>query len=109
MRIPETAAPRIKNRSWTLTAKLKADGTKTQGVIMAFGGVAAGMAFYVRDGVPVFDYDYFEEHTMIKSGKPLPAGEATVELDFNYEGGGLGKAADIALKVNGEKVGEGKV
>jgi hypothetical protein len=44
-----------------------------------------------------------------KGDKPLPAGEATVEVDFAYAGGGAGKGASIALKVNGEKVGEGKM
>ena len=46
----------MKNRSWTLTARVKANGKKTHGVVMAFGGVAAGMVLYVRDGVPIFDY-----------------------------------------------------
>lgn len=39
----------------------------------------------------------------------MPDGKATVRLDFNYAGGGTGKAADIVLSIDGEKVGEGKV
>ncbi|TWT35121.1 Arylsulfatase [Posidoniimonas corsicana] len=108
-RIAEPAAPPMKNNSWTLTAKLTTDGADTEGVVMGFGGVAAGMVLYVDAGVPVFDYNYFEKHTVVRGDKPLPAGEATVELDFDYAGGGAGKGADITLKVNGQEVGSGRM
>lgn len=108
-RIAESAAPPMKNNSWTLSAKVKGDGAKTQGVIMAFGGVAAGIVLYMKDGVPVFDYNYFEKHTVIKSSKQLPAGEATVDVVFDYAGGGLGKGAKLAMKINGETVGEAQM
>jgi arylsulfatase len=45
----------------------------------------------------------------VKASQPIAAGDATVELDFNYGGGGLGKGADLVLKVNGQKVDEGKM
>ncbi len=79
-RIAEPAAPPMKNRSWTLTARVNTEGEQTDGVIMAFGGVAAGMTLYLDKGVPVFDYNYFEDHTLVKGKEPLPAGESTVEL-----------------------------
>ena len=109
VRIAEPAAPPMKNNSWTLTAKVKTEGADTQGVVMAFGGVAAGMVLYVRDGVPVFDYNYFEEHTVLKGNKPLSAGLATVEVNFTYAGGGAGKGAKLTLTVNGEKVAADKM
>jgi arylsulfatase len=108
-RIAEPAAPPMKNRSWTLTANVNTDGAQTQGVIMGFGGVAAGIVLYVKDGVPIFDYNYFEEHTVLKGDKPLPVGEATVELDFDYQGDKAGGPAALALKVNDETVAEGKM
>ena len=66
----------MKNHSWTLTAKVKTEGAKTQGVIMAFGGVAAGLVLYVKDGVPVFDYNYFEKHTVDEGFGDAPPGGA---------------------------------
>ena len=75
---------------------------------MAFGGVAAGMVLYLQGGVPVFDYNYFEDHAVVKGDQPLPVGEATVEVDFDYQGGKeAGKGAAIALKVNGKQVAKG--
>ncbi|WP_312362602.1 arylsulfatase [Ensifer sp.] len=109
-RLAETAAPQMKNRSWSLTAKVTSSGADTQGAIMAFGGVSAGMVFYVKDGKPVFDYNWFEDHYVIKSDTPLPTGDAVVRLDFDYEGGKeLGKAASAAIFVNDKKVAEGKI
>lgn len=108
-RIAEPAAPPMKNRSWTLTAKVKTEGAQTEGVIMGFGGVAAGMSLYVDAGVPVFDYNLFEDHTVVESTEPLPEGEAVITIDFAYQGGEgeAGKGADITLSVNGSAVATG--
>ncbi len=71
IRIPETAAPPMKNNSWTLTAKLNANGADTEGVVVGFGGLAAGLSLYFDGGVPVFDYNYFDDHTTLKGSEPL--------------------------------------
>jgi arylsulfatase len=108
-RIAEPAAPPMKNNSWTLTAKVKTEGEKTEGAVMAFGGVAAGIVLYIDKGVPVFDYNYFEDHTIVKGNVPVPAGEATLEVVFDYQGKKLGGPAAITLKVNGKSVSTGKM
>ncbi|SNT03652.1 sulfatase-like hydrolase/transferase [Pseudomonas segetis] len=108
--LPETAAPQMKNRSWTLTAGIKTEGSKTSGVVMAFGGVAAGISIYLDKGVPVFHYNWFEENRyIIKGDKPLPAGESTLKVDFVYDGGGAGKGGMATISVDGKKVAEGRV
>jgi len=108
IRIAEPAAPPMKNKSWTLSANIDTEGAKTEGVIMAFGGVAVGITLYLDKGVPVFDYNYFEKHTIVKADRPLPEGKVALSLDFAYKGakGEMGKGADITLSVNGEKVAE---
>ncbi len=104
-RIAEAAAPPMKNRSWTLTAKVKTEGAKTNGVIMAVGGVAAGITLYLDKGVPVFNYNCFDEHTVIQGDKVLAAGEATLEIDFDYQGKDKpGGPATVTLKVNGQSL-----
>lgn len=82
IRIAEPAAPPMKNRSWTLTAEVNTDGAETKGVIMGFGGVAAGIVLYLEKGVPIFDYNYFEKHTVVQGNKPLPKGKSTLRVDF---------------------------
>lgn len=107
-RIAEVAAPSMKNASWTATAKVRSDGADTEGVILGYGGVAAGISIYLKGGMPIFDYNYFEEHTVIKGEKPLAEGEATIEVVSDYLGakGEVGKGAKITMAVNGEKIGE---
>ncbi|WP_226627700.1 sulfatase-like hydrolase/transferase [Alloyangia pacifica] len=109
IRIPEPAAPPMKNTSWTLTAKVETEGPQTEGVIMGFGGVAAGIVLYLDAGVPVFDYNLFEAHTVLKGTEPLPEGEAEITLDFAYLGaeGEAGKGAEITLYVDGTEVAKG--
>jgi arylsulfatase len=99
----------MKNRSWTLTADVEVDGPEAEGVILASGGGSAGLVLYLDQGVPVFDYNYFDTHTVVKGISPLPEGAATIEVDFAYAGaeGEVGKGATVTLKVNGEQVAEG--
>ncbi len=108
VRIPEVAGPSMKNASWTLTADVKAEGAKTEGVILAVGGVAAGLVLYLDKGVPVFDYNFFEKHTTLKGNKAV-TGDANIEVDFDYQGDKPGGAAKLTLKVNGETVATGEV
>lgn len=108
-RIAEPAGPPMKNRSWTMTANINTNGQETDGVVVAFGGMAAGLVLYVDGGIPVFDYNFFEKHTTLKGEKRLPSGEVTLEVDFDYQGEKPGGPAEITLKVNGEKVAAGKM
>ena len=110
-RIAEPAAPPMKNNSWTLTAKVKTEGEKTEGVIMGFGGVAAGITLYLEKGVPVFCYNYFGDEKVLKGKKALDSGDATLEVDFDYEGKDkqTGGPATISLKINGEQVDQQKM
>ncbi len=109
-RLAENAAPNMKNRSWSVEASLKVGESGSEGVIFAFGGVSAGMTFYVADSKPVFHYNWFDEqHYVVKSEKPLPEGENKLRLDFSYDGGGAGKGGTAAIFVNDEKVAEGRI
>lgn len=96
----------MKNRSWTLTADVTVDGAETEGVIFASGGGSAGLVLYLDGGVPIFDYHYFDTHTVVKGEAPITTGDARIEVDFVYAGaeGEVGKGATITLRVDGEQV-----
>ena len=57
-RIPEGAAPEIKNISWSLTADLDLKDENTTGVIATQGGLFGGYALYMDKGKPVFCYNH---------------------------------------------------
>jgi arylsulfatase len=109
-RIPETASPNTKNKSWEMEALVETSSGKKDGVINATGGISAGYSLYVKDGYPTFTYNYFEDDIVtIKSSKKLPDGLASVKLDFKYDGGGVGKGGLFTLYINNEKVGESRI
>ena len=49
--VPETVAVNVRNRSHTIVADITVpDGAAANGIVLAFGSVLGGFAFYVRDG-----------------------------------------------------------
>jgi arylsulfatase A-like enzyme len=108
-RIPEGAAPPIKNRSWSITT----DVTLTEndsGVIVTEGGILAGWALYFDAGKPVFSYSFTNgERWRIAAEEPLPAGEHKLVMNFAYDGDGMGKGGAVTIKANDKVVAEGRV
>jgi len=109
-RIPETAAPNTKNRSWTMEAMVATNPGHKDGVINAIGGSSSGYSLYVKNGYPTFVYNYFEaDVTFVKSSKKLPDGLTSVKVDFKYDGGGPGKGGVFTLYINNQQVGQGRI
>ncbi|HSU18430.1 MAG TPA: hypothetical protein VLI45_01685, partial [Acidobacteriaceae bacterium] len=74
-------------------------------VLMADGGEGGGFSLYIKDGRPAYTYNYFKRRiTKIVDPNPLPPGRSKITLQFKYEGGGVGKAADVTLEVNDQRV-----
>lgn len=106
------AAPRILNRSWSLTADIEVPEGGAQGMIMTQGGSTGGYGLYVRDGKPTFVYNYLaREHFTFTGQQALPKGKVQVKLDFIYKGTSKerGKATALTMTVNGKKVAEGEM
>ena len=106
------AAPRILNKSWTLTADIEVPDGGVEGMIATHGGLVGGYGLYVREGKPTFVYNYLEMERPTITGKDaLPKGKMKLALDFKYEGkeGDLGQDATVTMSVNGTKVAEGQI
>ncbi len=100
----------VKNRSFSVTAEIDAPQGGGNGAIFVQGGRFGGWALYVKDGCPAYDYNFLGlERTRVAASRPLPAGKATLRVEFAYDGGGRGKGGAATLFVNGEKVAEGRV
>jgi len=110
--LPPEASPRVLNKSWTLTADLEVPKSGAEGVIATHGGIVGGYGLYLREGRPVFVYNYLSlERTTIEGKERLPAGKVRIKVAFAYQGGPkeLGKAAVVTLSVNGKDVAQGKL
>jgi arylsulfatase len=110
--LPGEAAPRILNKSWTLTADIEVPEAGVEGMIVTHGGLEGGYGLYVRDGRPTFVYNYLAmERYTTAATTPLPKGKVQLKVDFTYSGraGELGKSATVTMTVNGDKVAEGQL
>ena len=98
-----------KNTSYTIEAEIETGGTTANGVILAQGGRFGGYSLYLKDGVPIFAYNYLGiDKTKVTGSAPLPSGTSTVKMDFAYDGG-RGGGGTVTLSVDGKSVGSGKI
>jgi arylsulfatase len=61
VRIPESSAAPIDNRSYTITAYVDVPPGGADGVVVADGGVVGGIALYVKDGRPTYEYNWISQ------------------------------------------------
>jgi len=100
----------VKNRSKILTAEIEVPEGGGNGTVIAQGGRFGGWSLYVKDGVPAYDYNFLGlQRTSIAGTAKLPPGKATLQFVFDYDGGGPGKGGQGTLRVNGQKVAEGRI
>ncbi|MCX2982950.1 arylsulfatase [Halieaceae bacterium IMCC14734] len=107
----ETAIPSLKNRSHSITARIAVPEIGASGVIATQGGVVAGWALYVNEeGHASYVYNLAGKSiTTISADQPLKPGPAQLALEFDYDGGGYGRGADLVLKVDGKRVARGRI
>jgi hypothetical protein len=110
IRLPEAVAAPIKNRSFTMTAFVDVPQEGADGVLAAEGGVSAGYALYVKNGKPIYEYNWFTQaYYKIASPEVLSPGPNVIRVDFEYDGGGFGKGGKALLFVNDKQVAEGRI
>ncbi len=108
--ISENAFINVKNTSHSIAAEVEIPQSGANGVILCQAGRFGGWSLYLKDGKPTYTYNWIgRERYTVASTQPLPAGHATIRLDFAYDGGGRGKGANATLSVNGQKVAEGRI
>ncbi len=100
----------IKNRSLSITAEVEIPQGGANGVILAQGGRFGGWSLYLEDGKPTYCYNFLGlQEYKVSAPQAVAAGKATIRMDFDYDGGGLGKGGTATLLVNGAEVARGRV
>ncbi len=108
-RLTEETAPNVKNRSHSVTAVFDVPEGGADGVLVAQGGRFGGWSVYVHEGRPCYAYNYFGLDVYKVRGNVLSAGRHEVRMDFDYDGGGVGKGGTATLHVDAHKVDDGRV
>ncbi|GAB5557415.1 MAG: arylsulfatase [Schleiferiaceae bacterium] len=99
----------VKNRSKSIEANVDLNGND-RGIILCQGGKFGGWALYMDNGKPAYTYNYFGlQRYTIASDQAITDPNATISLEFTYDGGGTGKGGTAVLMVNGEEVARGRV
>lgn len=100
----------VKNHSIAITAEIEVPQGGASGALLVQGGRYGGWSLHMREGKPAYEYNWLGlERFVVESPSALPAGKATIVLDFTYDGGGVGKGGDAVLSVNGNKVADGRI
>ncbi len=100
----QSAVP-VGGRSWNLTASVTC-GAGSDGVLFATGTENAGISIFLDDGYLVFDYNAFDDHTIVRSSAAVSAGDHKLGLEFHR---GPSRTAQARLLIDGEVVGEGRI
>lgn len=108
-RIPEGAAPDIKNKSWSITADVEIQ-PDTTGMIIAHGGLFGGWGLYFDKGKPVFHYNFVDvAHYEVAGKNALAPGKHTIVMNFTYDGGGIGKGGTATLLADRKEIAKGRI
>lgn len=108
--LPDAASPPMTNKSWTITAEIEVPDTPANGMVVTHGGLEGGYGLYLRDGRPIFVYNFLStERTTLEAKEALPAGVAKLVVDFKYDGGGMGKGGGLTLSANGTTIAEARM
>jgi len=99
-----------KNRSHSITAEVEIPEGGANGVIIAQAGRFGGWSLYLKDGKPIYTYNYLGLHEYkVADPAALSAGKATIRYEFAYDGGGMGKGGVGTLFVNGKSVATARI
>jgi arylsulfatase A-like enzyme len=108
---PASAAPDIKNKSYTITAEVEIPDGGAEGMIVTEGGRFGGYGLFlskgefgVGRGKAVFLYNLLDLKRTIWEGPELEAGRHTIVFDFKSSEPGLGKGGIGVLSVDGKEV-----
>ncbi len=95
----------IKNRSLSITADVEIPPGGANGVILAQGGRFGGWSLYLKDGKPMYCYNFIGlQEYKVAATQPVASGKATIRMNFDYDGGGVGKGGIATIMVNGRQV-----
>jgi arylsulfatase len=109
-RVQENTVINTKNKSHSVTADLEVPASGAKGVIVAQGGAQGGWSLYVHEGKLRYYYNLLGAvRASVTSDTALPAGAHQVRMEFAYDGGGLGKGANVTLFVDGKQIGKGRI
>ncbi len=101
LRLPEGAAPDLKHRNHTITAKVVIPEGGAEGMLLTQGGRFAGFGLFVKDGKLVYHYNLAGvERYAVTSDEPVPTGEVTLKAVYETDADKPFAGATVTLFAN---------
>jgi arylsulfatase len=109
--VPQSGAPNILNKSYTITAEIEVPDGGAEGMIVTQGGRFGGYGLFLSKGEfgigrgkVVFLYNLLDLKRTMWEGPELEPGKHTIVFDYKLDGEGLGKGGTGVLSVDGKEV-----
>jgi arylsulfatase len=108
--VPESVAPNIRNRSYTIAVEADIATTEAAGVLFSHGARFGGHALYIKDGKLKYVYNWVGLlEQVVEATVPVTTGRGVFSASFEREGDGMPAEGTLTLHIGSEKVGEGRI
>lgn len=109
--VPESAAPALLRRSFTIAAKITVPEGGGNGVIVTQGGRFGGYALYLKDGRPVFHYNATgPAQSRIAAAAVLTPGDHEIVVRFRIDSDGDRMSpGEMSILVDSHQVATGRI
>ena len=108
--IPESVAPNIRNRSYTIAVEVTIDTAEAGGVLFSQGARFGGHALYLKDGKLKYVNNFAGiAEQVVESTEPVPLGHVVLSASFEREGDSMPAGGKLTLHMRDEAVGEGRI
>ncbi len=108
--IPESVAPNMRNRSFTIAAELDVETAEAGGVLFSQGSRFGGQALAIRGGKLVFIYNFIGQRIQeVESSAAVPTGHVVVSASFERENAELPATGTLTLYIRDEAVGSATI
>jgi arylsulfatase A-like enzyme len=105
--VPESVAPNIRNRSYTIAAEMEIETPEASGVIFSQGSRFGGHALYVKDGRLKYVYNWIGQlEQIIESDQTIPSGHLVLSASFEKQGDTMPTQGTLSVYIRDQKVGE---
>ena len=108
--VPESVAPNIRNRSYTIAVEATIDTEEAGGVLFAHGSRFGGHALYIKDRKLKYVYNFVGlDEQVVESTEAVPTGHVVFSASFEREGDAMPAEGTLTLHIREEQVGEGRI
>ncbi len=108
--IPESVAPNIRNRSYTIAAEVEIETPEAGGVLISQGSRFGGHALYVKDGKLKYAYNFVGELIqVVESEETVPTGHVFLSASFEKQSDEMPTQGTLTLHIRDKAVGSGTI